>query len=425
MLDVQEVRKDFPILATEVHGHPLVYLDNAATMQVSSRVLDRVRGYYETTNANVHRGMHYLTNASTEAFEEARKTIARFVGAPDSNGVVFTRGTTDALNMCAAGLAHLVRPGDRIVVTMMEHHSNFVPWQQLCMAREAEFCVVGLDENGDVDMAEYEAVLQGAPCKHGYVPPSAALGEKPGPVRIVAMTGCSNILGAVPPVRRAAAMAHEAGALFVLDGAQIMRHGQVKLDDLGCDFMATSGHKFGTGTGIGVLAGSMRAMELLRPRDFGGEMVSEVLPSGSSFEELPLRLEAGTPNYVGAVAMAAACDYLSGVGCEDVAAYEENLVGHALSVLGGIKGLHVLGSPNRRVGLVSFNIDGVESRALCAEVDKCGVALRSGHNCAQPLLDWYGLDSVARMSVAFYNTIEEIDTAAAAIERATAALKRE
>lgn len=423
MLDVQKIRKDFPILATEIYGHPLVYLDNAATMQVSTKVLDRVRQYYETTNANVHRGMHYLTNASTETFENARETIARFVGAPDSDGVVFTRGTTDALNMCAAGLAHLIEPGDRVVVTMMEHHSNFVSWQQLCMKREAEFCVIGLDENGDVDMAEYEAVLQGAPCKHGHVPPSMVAGEKPGPVRVVAMTGCSNILGAVPPVQRAAAMAHEVGALFVLDGAQIMRHGRVDLTDLGCDFMATSGHKFGAGTGIGILAGSMRAMELLRPRDYGGEMVSEVLPSGSSFEGLPLRLEAGTPNYVGAVAMAAACDYLSELGREDVAAHEESLVSRALNVLDGIEGLHVLGSPKRRAGLVSFSIDGVESRPLCTEVDKYGVALRSGHNCAQPLLDWYGLDSVARMSVAFYNTPEEIDTAAVAIEKAAATLK--
>lgn len=423
MFDVEKVREDFPILAAEVHGHPLVYLDNAATMQVSSKVLDRVREHYLTSNANVHRGMHYLAHASTDAYESARETVARFVGVPDSNGVVFTRGTTDALNMCAAGLAHLIQPGDRVVVSMMEHHSNFVPWQQMCAARGAEFCVVGLAENGDVDLDELARVLQGAPSKHGAPAPGAAAAGT-GPVRVVAMTGCSNVLGAVMPARKVADMAHAAGALFVLDGAQIMRHGRVDINELGCDFLATSGHKFGAGTGIGVLAGTMEAMELLHPRDFGGEMVAEVLPERTSFEELPLRLEAGTPNYVGAIAMAAACDYLTELGREDVATYEEKLVSHALEALSGIEGLHVLGAPAKRAGLVSFTIDDVHPLDLCTMIDTRGVALRSGHNCAQPLLDWYGLSSVARMSPAFYNTVEEIDTAVALIERVAAMLRR-
>lgn len=425
MFDVNKVREDFPILSMQVRGHPLVYLDNAATMQVPTAVLERVEEHYCTSNANVHRGMHYLAHASTDALERARETVTRFVGAPDARGVVFTRGTTDSLNMCATGLAHLIEPGDRVVVSMMEHHSNFVPWQQICFSRGAEFCVVGLDDNGDVDLEELGLILAGGKdAPRGHVAPGADLPAMPGPVKVVAMTGCSNVLGAVLPAREVADTVHAAGALFVLDGAQLMRHGIVDIKALGCDFFATSGHKFGAGTGTGILCGPMDSMELLHPRDFGGEMVGEVCLEGTTFEELPLRLEAGTPNYVGAIAMAAACDYLEELGREHVASYEADLVEHALEALSPIEGLHVLGSPKKRAGLVSFSIDDVHPLDLCTMVDARGVALRSGHNCAQPLLDWYGLKSVARMSPAFYNTYEEIDTATALIARVSAMLRR-
>ncbi len=425
MLDIKKIRGDFPILQTQVHGHALIYLDNAATMQVPEQVLERVARHYRTSNANVHRGMHYLAHASTNALENARKTVARFVGALDEHGVVFTRGTTDALNMAARGLIHLIEPGDRIVVSLMEHHSNFVPWQQLCLERGAEFCVIGLDEHGDVDLEEYERVLAGGhDAPRGHMAPGAELPAEPGPVKVVAMTGCSNILGAVLPAQRVAAAAHKAGALFVLDAAQLMRHGIVNMQQLGCDFLALSGHKFGAGTGIGALCGTMEAMELLRPRDFGGEMVSEVTPARTSFEELPLRLEAGTPNYVGAVALASACDYLTQLGREDVAAYEQMLVDRALSGLQELEGLQVLGSPKCRSGLVAFTVEGVHPLDLCTMLDTRGVALRSGHNCAQPLLDHYGLSSVARVSPAFYNTPGEIDTAVELVGKTAALLRK-
>lgn len=423
MFDVESVRKDFPILQTQAHGRPLVYLDNSATMQVPECVLDRVAEHYRTSNANVHRGMHYLAHASTDALEKARRTVAAFVGAPDERGVVFTRGTTDGLNMAARGLAHLVQPGDRVVVSVMEHHSNYVPWQQLCFARGAEFCAVGLDENGDVDLGELARVLAGgAPSKGGFAP-GAERPAEPGPVRIVAMTGCSNVLGAVLPARKVADMAHEAGALFVLDGAQIMRHGVVDMAALGCDLLALSGHKMGAGTGIGALCGTMEALELLEPRDFGGEMVDQVAPERTTWEELPLRLEAGTPNYVGAIALARACDYLTELGREDVAAYEDELVAHALEALSEVEGLQVLASPAKRAGLVSFAIDGVHPLDLCTMADARGVALRSGHNCAQPVLDWYGLTSVARLSPAFYNTHEEIAYASEQVQKISALLR--
>ncbi len=425
MFDVSKVRDDFPILSTQVHGHPLVYLDNAATMQVPQHVLDCVMQHYHTSNANVHRGMHYLAHASTNALEQARQTVARFVNAPDARGVVFTRGTTDALNMAARGLAHLVGPGDRVVVSVMEHHSNYVPWQQLCFERGAEFCVVGLDDGGDVDLAQLESILAGgSDAPRGHMVPGAELPAKPGPVKVVAMTGCSNVLGALLPVRTVADAVHGAGALFVLDGAQLMRHGVVDMRQLGCDFLAMSGHKFGAGTGIGALCGRMEAMELVRPRDFGGEMVDEVGAAKTDFEELPLRLEAGTPNYVGAIAMACACDYLTKLDRNEVAAYEQQLVERALAGLQRIDGLQVVGSPKRRAGLVSFVIDDVHPLDLCTMLDTRGVALRSGHNCAQPLLDWYKLSSVARLSPAFYNTPAEIDAAVGLVEKTAALLRR-
>ena len=424
MLDIQKIRGDFPVLATQVHGHPLIYLDNAATMQVPKQVLERVAEHYRTSNANVHRGMHYLAHASTNALEQARKTVAQFVGAPNANCVAFTRGTTDSLNMAVRGLAHLIEPGDRIVVSAMEHHSNFVPWQQLCFERGAEFCVVGLDDAGDVDLTELDRILEGsADAPRGHVAPGAKLPAEPGPVKIVAMTGCSNVLGAVLPVRQAAHAAHAAGALFVLDAAQLMRHSVIDMRQLGCDFLAFSGHKMGAGTGIGVLCGTQAAMELLHPRDFGGEMVGRVWPGQTTFEELPLRLEAGTPNYVGAIALGCACDYLAALGREAIAEYEQQLVDQAFAGLQAIDRLHVLGNPKHRAGLVSFTVDDVHPLDLCTMLDTRGVALRSGHNCAQPLLDWYGLSSVARLSPAFYNTPEEIDAAVALIEKTAVMLR--
>ena len=303
-MDVERVREDFPIMGQQVHGHPLVYLDNSATTQVPEQVLSAVAEHYRTSNANVHRGMHYLAHASTDALERARETVARFVGAADSSCVVFTRGTTDGLNMVARGLAHVLGPDDAVVVSLMEHHSNYVPWQQACFATSADFRVAGLTAEGDLDEAHYAELLAD------------------GKVKIVAMTGCSNVLGTVTPVKRLAKMAHDAGALFVLDGAQIMRHGVVDIVDLGVDYLAFSGHKMMAGTGIGALCGTRDALEMLAPRDFGGEMVGKVTQALTTWEELPLRLEAGTPNYVGAIALGAACDYLCALGREEIAAYE-------------------------------------------------------------------------------------------------------
>lgn len=418
--DVGKVRCDFPVLGTLVHGRPLVYLDNAATTQVPLQVTDAIARHYATSNANVHRGMHYLAHASTAALEQARERVAAFVGLIDPSCVAFTRGTTDGLNMVARGLEHLLRPGDRVVVSVMEHHSNFVPWQQACLRRGAQLCVVGIDERGELDLGEYERVLEGGPASQMTGLPT---GVRPGPVRIVAMTGCSNVFGAVNPVQQLTALAHEAGALFVLDGAQLMRHGIVSIPELDCDYLAFSGHKMMAGTGIGALCGKHEALEQLEPRDYGGEMVGAVRTAATSWEELPLRLEAGTPNYVGAVALAVACDYIEDLGREDVATREDELVAHAEVALAQVEGLRIVGMPQRRAGLVSFTVDGVHPLDLCTLADTRGIALRSGHNCAQPLLASLGVTSVVRLSPAFYNTFEEIDYAARQIALASAMLQ--
>ena len=405
--EIDKVRADFPILGTEVHGHPLVYLDNGATTQVPEQVIQRVAEHYRTSNANVHRGMHYLAHASTDALEHARRTVADFVNAENEKCVVFTRGTSDSLNMVAAGLRHLLKPDDRVIASLLEHHSNFVPWQQVCKATGAEFKVVGLTEYGDIDLKELERLV-----------------NRDNRTKVVALSGCSNVLGSFLPAKEAARMAHDAGALFVLDGAQIMRHGVVDVQDIDVDFLAFSGHKMMAGTGIGALVGKSEALELLAPRDFGGEMVDSVAVEKTTFEELPLRLEAGTPNYVGAIALGEACNYLSDLGIEEIAAREDELIAHAQDKLKAIDGLHILGNPKRRAGVVSFDIEGIHPLDLCTMVDMRGVALRSGHNCAQPLLNSFGLTSVSRMSPAFYNTIDEIDYAAEQIAMASQMLRR-
>lgn len=404
MFDVSAIRQDFPILSSEVYSKPLVYLDNGATTQVPTPVLDRIVEHYRTSNGNVHRGTHFTANASTAALEQARKHAARFIGAASEDSIVFTRGTTEGLSTVAAGLRDYVKPGDHVVSTLLEHHSNYVPWQQLAVERDGVFDVCGITENGDIDLGCLSRLLE----------------ENP---KVVAITCCSNVLGTVTPVERICTMAHDAGALVVLDGAQIMRHRIIDVQEIGCDFFAFSGHKMMAGTGIGVLYGKPEALELLRPSEFGGEMVDEVTQAKTLFSDLPLRLEAGTPNYVGSIALDAAMTYLEGVGREDIARYEDDLVAYAAEKISQLDGTHVQGSPAHRAGCVSFLVDDVHPFDLCTLVDKLGVALRSGHNCAQPILDHLGTSSVARMSPAFYNTRYEIDHAVSCLERGIAMLR--
>lgn len=405
MLDVETIRNDFPILSIQANGRPLVYLDNAATMQMPLSVQRAMQHHYECVNANVHRGMHYLSHGSTQAYEEAREIVASFLHAPTQRNIVFSAGTTGAINVVALGLRDYVQPGDVVVSTVLEHHSNFVPWQQLCLERGARFKVVGVDQNGDLDLDELRAAVSSG-------------------AKLVACTCCSNVLGTVTPIREVVRTAHEAGALCLLDAAQGIRHGVLDVQEIGCDFLAFSGHKLGSPTGIGVLYGKTEALELLKPAWYGGEMVDIVTVEKTTWEDLPLRLEPGTPNYAGAIGLGVALRYLEEVGREEASAYEDELVAYAVKRLSDVDGLRIYGNPLHRSGCVSFNIEGVHPFDLCTLVDKMGVALRSGNACAQPLLAALGCTAVARLSPAYYNSFAEIDKAVSAIESGSSILRR-
>ena len=395
-MDVERVREDFPILGQQVHGHPLVYLDNSATTQVPEQVLSTVAEHYRTSNANGHRGMHYLAHASTDALEHARETVARFVGAADSSCMVFTRGTTDGLNMVARGLAHVLGPDDAVVVSLMEHHSNYVPWQQACFATGADFRVAGLTAEGDLDEAHYAELLAD------------------GKVKIVAMTGCSNVLGTVTPVKRLAKMAHDAGALFVLDGAQIMRHGVVDIADLGVDYLAFSGHKMMGPMGIGALYGKKELLESMPPFLFGGEMIDTVTREGAVYAPVPHKFEAGTVNAAGAVGLMAAIRYLKEIGFDTIERREAELTQYAVKRLMAIPGVHILGSqdPSEHHSIVTFLVDNVHPHDVASILDMDHIAVRAGHHCAQPLLQHLNTSATTRASFAFYNTMEEVDALA-------------
>ena len=397
---VETVRRDFPILGQSVKGCPLVYLDNGATTQMPEPVLQEIVRHYHTDNANVHRGIHTLSERSTAALEAAREKVRAYLNAKQAEEIVFTKGTTDSVNTLARALEPHIGEGDAIVASALEHHANFVPWQQLCLRTGAKFLVAPLDGNGDVDLGALGRLLS------------------ENRVALVAMTHVSNVTGTVNPVARIAGMAHEHGALMMVDAAQSIRHEEVDVQVIGCDFLAFSGHKTCAPTGIGVLYGRFEELEKLSPVEFGGEMVDIVTTERTTFEVLPLRFEAGTPNYVGARALGAALDYLEGLGRKAVRSWEHELLAYAEERLSAVEGLKILGHPAHRAGCLSFTVKDVHPFDLAALLDTQGVALRSGNQCAQPLLhETYGIQNVTRLSPAFYNTREEIDACIAALER--------
>lgn len=404
MLQVKEIRKDFPILDSQVNGERLIYLDNAATTQVPLCVLDRLRAHYLQDNANVHRGIHTLSERSTAAFEEAREVVRGFLNARSAEEIIFTQGTTDAINTVAAGLRNRVGAGDLVVVTALEHHSNFLPWQRLCEERGAAF--------------------QAVPCPDGILDEkafSAALGRRP---KVVALAQVSNLTGTVFPVRELTALAHAAGALVLVDGAQGVRHETADVRELDCDFYCFSGHKILSPSGIGVLYGKQACLERLEPARVGGGMVDVVAAERSTYGTLPARLEAGTPNISGAVALGEALRYIEALGRNEISAWEHELTAYAEEALSAIEGLTILGRPARRAGVLSFTLEGVHPYDAASVLDKLGVALRSGNHCAQPGLREFGLEAAIRLSPAFYNTKEEIDRTCKAIVRTMGLFQR-
>jgi len=389
--DVERIRAEFPILSQRIHGHPLVYLDNAATTQKPRAVIDAVRRYYEEDNANVHRGVHLLSERATRAYEGARVKVARFLGAADPREVIFVRGTTEGINLVAQTFGRQrVGAGDEVLVTALEHHSNIVPWQLLCQEKGATLRVVPITDAGDLDLDALDALL--------------------GPrTRLLAVAQVSNALGTVNPVAELVARAHARGVTVLVDGAQGAPHLGFDVQASGADFYAFSGHKLYGPTGIGVLWGRRELLEAMPPWQGGGDMILSVTFEKTTFNDLPYKLEAGTPHISGAVGLGAALDWVAGVGLEAVAAHERALVARAVDALGQVPGIRLVGTPRERAGALSFLLGDVHPHDVGTVLDRQGVAVRAGHHCAQPLMKRYGVAATVRASFAAYNTAAEIE----------------
>jgi len=399
LLVAARVRADFPILAREVHGRPLTYLDSGASSQQPRAVLDAVERYATTMHANVHRGVHALSQEATTAFEAARETVRRFINARSSREIIFTRGTTEAINLVAQSWGgSQLRSGEEVLITHLEHHANIVPWQMACAAHGARLVAAPLTPEGEVDEAAFAALL--------------------GPrTRMVAIAHVSNALGTVLPVARLIALAHERGVPVLLDGAQGIAHGPVDVQQLDCDFYAFSGHKIYAPTGIGVLYGRERLLAAMPPWMGGGDMILTVAIDGSTYNELPWKFEAGTPNIGGAIGLAAALDYVSALGRERVAAHEQRLLAQATARLREIPGLRLIGTARDKAAVISFTLAGIHPHDIGTILDREGVAIRTGHHCAMPVMTFYGLSATARASFGCYNTDADIDRLVAGLGR--------
>ncbi|MCE4955803.1 cysteine desulfurase [Macrococcoides caseolyticum] len=391
-LNIEQIRKDFPILNEQVNGKDIIYLDSSASSQKPSRVINKIQYYYEHMNANVHRGVHTLGTRATDGYENARETVRRFINAKYFEEIIFTRGTTTAINTVAHSYGDMVvNEGDEIVITEMEHHANLVPWQQLAKRRKAVLKYIPLNEDGTVSLENVKATITSK-------------------TKIVAMAHVSNVLGTINDVKSVAQIAHDNGAVMVVDGAQSVPHMKVDVVDLDCDFYAFSGHKMCGPTGIGVLYGKKEHLNKMEPIEFGGDMIDFVGLQDSTWTELPTKFEAGTPLIAEAIGLAEAIDYLNEIGMDNILAYEHELTAYAYEKMSAIEGLEIYGpSADKRAGLITFNLEGVHPHDLATALDAHGIAIRAGHHCAQPLMKWLKQSSTARASFYIYNTKEEID----------------
>jgi len=400
VLDVERVRADFPALHQTVHGQPLVYLDNAATTQKPRQVIESLDRYYRSDNANVHRGVHALSERATAAYEAAREKVREFLNAQSAQEIVFVRGTTEAINLVAQSWGRTnLRPDDEVVITETEHHSNIVPWQMLCGQTGAQLRVVPVEDNGVLSAERYAQIL----------------GRR---TRLVAVAHCSNALGTINPVKRMISQAHEVGALVMVDGAQAVAHLSVDVRDLDCDFYAFSGHKLYGPTGIGVLYAKRALLQDMPPYQGGGEMVKHVSFDRTSYLDPPLRFEAGTPDIAGAIGLGAAIDYVGALGSEAIGRHERELLMQATAAISRIPGLRIIGTAPEKTGILSFVLDGVHAHDVGTILDMQGVAIRVGHHCAMPVMQRYCVPATARVSFALYNTREEVDALVAGIYRA-------
>ncbi len=403
MMDVNEIRRQFPVLDQQVYGKPLVYLDNAATTQKPLCVIERERDYYLHENCNIHRGVHYLSQMATEAYEHARQTVARFINAKEAHEIVFTRGTTESLNLLATSFS-VFRSPFSVLITAMEHHSNLVPWQQMVQRCGGQLLVAPMDDNGVLDLQAYEDLLKQGP-------------------QIVAMAHVSNTLGTVNPVKEMIRLAHQYGAVTVVDGAQSIAHLPIDVQDLDCDFFVFSGHKMYAPMGIGGLYGKTELLEQMPPYQFGGEMVDTVSFEKTTFNKLPFKFEAGTPNVGAALGLETAIQFLEHLDRKAVEEHENQLVKTTMEKLSAIEGMRFIGKAPEHSGLVSFIIDGIHPYDLGTIIDKMGVAVRTGHHCAEPVMTRFGIPGTVRASFALYNTLEEVDVLVKAVTRAANMLR--
>ncbi|EKH5032150.1 cysteine desulfurase [Listeria monocytogenes] len=393
MIDIQKIRADFPILAQEINEKPLAYLDNAATSQKPKQVIEALTHYYEFDNANVHRGVHTLAARATDAYESARGKVAKFIHAREVAEIIFTRGTTSAINLVVDSYAEAnIEAGDEIVISYLEHHSNLIPWQQLAKRKGAVLKYIELEEDGTISVEQAKKTI----------------GEK---TKIVALAHVSNVLGTITPMKEIAAIAHQFGAVILVDGAQAVPHMEVDVVDLDADFYVFSGHKMMAPTGIGALYGKRELLDAMEPTEFGGEMIDFVELYDSTWKELPWKFEAGTPIIGGAIALGAAIDYLAEVGLANIHAHEQALASYAIEEMSKIEGITIYGpkDASKRCGLVTFNLEGAHPHDIATILDEDGIAIRAGHHCAQPLMKWLDVSSTARASFYIYNTKEEID----------------
>jgi cysteine desulfurase / selenocysteine lyase len=399
MLDIQKIRADFPILSEKVNGKPLVYFDNGATSQKPQIVIDAISKYYQEINANIHRGVHTLSQLATDAYEISRVKLQHHINAKFSHEVLFTSGTTHGINLVTNGFAWILKPGDEILVSALEHHSNIVPWQMLCEKTGAVLKVIPINEDGELIMSAYESLLS----------------DK---TKVVTVNHISNALGVINPIKDMIAKAHAVGAAVLIDGAQAVPHLKPDVQDLDCDFYAFSGHKMCGPTGTGILYGKEEWLNKLPPYQGGGEMIKEVTFEKTTYADLPHKFEAGTPNIAGGIVLGTAVDYLNNIGFDNIQKQEEELLEYATKRLLEIEGLKIYGTAKNKASVVSFNIDGIHPYDIGSIIDKLGIAVRTGHHCAQPIMNFFCIPGTIRASFSFYNTKEEIDLMVEAVKKA-------
>ncbi|CAC9973739.1 aminotransferase class V-fold PLP-dependent enzyme [Flavobacterium panici] len=399
MLDIQKIRADFPILSQTVNGKPLVYFDNGATSQKPQIVIDAEVKYYQEINANIHRGVHTLSQLATDAYEISRGKVKDHINAKHAHEVLFTSGTTHGINLVTNGFASILKPGDEVLVSSLEHHSNIVPWQMLCERTGATLKVIPINQNGELILEEFDALLS----------------EK---TKVVTVNHISNALGIINPIKYIIDKAHAVGAAVLIDGAQAVPHLKPDVQELNCDFYAFSGHKMCGPTGTGILYGKEEWLNKLPPYQGGGEMIKEVTFEKTTYADLPHKFEAGTPNIAGGIVLGTAIDYLNSVGFENIHEYETELLDYATKRLSEIEGLRIYGTGKNKASVISFNIDGIHPYDIGSIIDKLGIAVRTGHHCAQPIMNFFCIPGTIRASFSFYNTKEEIDQMVDAVKKA-------